>query len=57
MTKEEIDKRLRRIAETAKKQRDGGYTTESDAMIALILIQELALALLGEEIPVPVIDI
>lgn len=51
-----LEKEIRRIAEIAKKQREGGYTTESDAVVSLVLIQELALAILGEKLPAPVID-
>lgn len=49
---EKMDRRLREVVRLAKKQRVGGYTTESDATIALVLIQSLATALLGEDLPV-----
>lgn len=42
----EMDRRLRSIADLAKKQRCGPWTTEADAMQALELIELLALILI-----------
>lgn len=36
---------MEQIADSARKQREGGFNTESDALFALILIERLARAL------------
>jgi hypothetical protein len=41
MKMEEMKKQLREIAEIAKKQREGAYTPQSDAMMALQLVEQL----------------
>jgi hypothetical protein len=46
MTDKEFDKRLRKIAETAKAQAEGPYTAQSDAVASLHLIETLALLLI-----------
>jgi hypothetical protein len=43
---EEFDRRLRNIAALAKKQKEGSYTTQSDAWMALESIETLALLLI-----------
>ena len=42
MTDADFEQRLKAIADLAKKQREGGYTTESDAAQSLVLIDTLA---------------
>ena len=41
MNKEELIKELKEIQKLAQTQRDGAYTTESDAVTALELIKRL----------------
>jgi hypothetical protein len=42
MKTSEVRAELKRIADVATRQKDGGFTTESDAMMALTLIADLA---------------
>ena len=48
MTDDEFESRLRKIAEIARAQKEGGYTPQSDAMQALALIETLAILLIEE---------